>query len=118
MNKLNPTHAPAGNFIAMLQGKTGGVALATLDESLAELVQRVQQTGHKGSLTYKLTVLPNAKKGVRIEDKLVHNLPTEESGASFFFVGEDGALLRNDPNQRELELRTVEAEPAPRQMAQ
>lgn len=109
---ITKTPAPAGNFIALLQGKTGGVALVQLDEALAELVQRTQETGRKGSLTYKIVVQPNAKKGVRIDDHLDVKLPKEEAGASFFFVGPAGALLRNDPNQRELELKVVPTEPA------
>lgn len=70
MNQLAKQPAVAGNFIALLQGKTGGVTLAQLDAELAELVTKVQTSGRKGTLTYKITVLPNAKMGVRIEDQV------------------------------------------------
>ena len=97
----------AGNFIALLQGKTGGVSLADLDTELGELVATVQATGRAGTLTYKIKILPNAKKGVRIEDTVDVKRPKEELGISYFWVGQGGALLRNDPNQTELQLRTV-----------
>ena len=69
----------AGNFIALLQGKTGGVSLADLDAELAELVNTVTATGRAGTLTYKIKILPNARKGVRIEDTVDVKKPKEES---------------------------------------
>ena len=97
----------AGNFIALLQGKTGGVSLADLDAKLAELVNTVTATGRAGTLTYKIKILPNARKGVRVDDSVDVKKPKEELGISYFWVGQGGALLRNDPNQTELQLRTV-----------
>jgi len=117
MNKPNQPPAPAGNFIAMLQGKTGGVMLPTLDAKLAEVVQRVTQTGKAGSLTYKLKILPNARAGVRLQDTIETKLPNEEEGVSFFWVGQGGALLKNDPNQTELPLRIVADESQPLKQA-
>ena len=105
--------APGGNFIALLQGKTGGVTLPQLDTELAELVNTVRATGRPGTLTYKVKILPNAKKGVRIEDTVDVKRPKEEVGVSFFWVGDGGELLRNDPNQTELPLRIVDDVPAP-----
>lgn len=91
----------------MLQQKAGGVALTDLDNALAELVSRVADTHRKGKLTLAITVKPNAKRGVQICDELKVDMPKEEQAVSFFFVGESGELLRNDPNQLALELRTV-----------
>ena len=105
--KNTESPAPAGNFIALLQGKTGGVSLADLDAELAELVNTVTATGRAGRLTYKIKILPNARKGVRVEDTVDVKKPKEELGISYFWVGQGGALLRNDPNQTELQLRTV-----------
>ncbi len=105
--------APGGNFIALLQGKTGGVTLLQLDNELAELVNTVRATGRPGTLTYKVKVIPNARKGVKIEDTVDVKRPKEEAGVSFFWVGDGGELLRNDPNQTELPLRVVADVPAP-----
>lgn len=99
--------SPAGNFLSLLQNKTGGVSLHDLDRELGDLVETVQQTGRPGVLTYKVKILPNAKKGVRVEDTVDVKKPKEELGISYFWVGSGGALLRNDPNQSELQLRTV-----------
>jgi hypothetical protein len=100
--------APSGGgFIAMLQQKAGGVALADLDQALADVVARCILSHKKGSLTLKITIKPNAKRGVKVTDELKVDLPKEETSESFFFAGEHGELLKNDPAQRELELRTV-----------
>lgn len=108
--------APAGNFIALLQGKTGGVMLADLDEQLAQLVRTVQTTRKSGTLTYKVKITPNARAGVKIDDELSLKEPKAEAGVSFFFADENGALLKNDPRQTTLPLRSVDddEEQAPR----
>jgi hypothetical protein len=113
MNPTNtPVPAPAGNFIAMLQQKTGGVALVELEEALAALVERVQSTRKKGKLTYTLTIKPNAKNGVRLVDDIKLDRPKEEAAECYFYVGAGGALLRNDPNQLTIELRSVPSDDA------
>jgi hypothetical protein len=96
-----------GNFLAMLQQKPSGVALVTLDEKLSELVEAVRASGKKGKLTYTITIKPNAKRGVQLDDEVKVDLPRESSGTSYFFVGEGGQLLKNDPAQLSLELRAV-----------
>ena len=98
---------PSGHFIAMLQGKTSGVSLPELDAELAELVNEVRDTGRAGTLTYKVKVSRNARAGVKIEDEVSVKLPKGEAGVSFFFVGDGGALLRNDPNQMDIPFKAV-----------
>lgn len=115
--KNTESPAPAGNFIALLQGKTGGVMLHDLDEQLAHLVRTVQATRKGGTLTYKVKITPNARAGVKIDDELSVKEPKAEAGVSFFFADEHGTLLRNDPRQATLPLRSVDdddAEQAPR----
>ena len=110
--------AVAGNFLALLQGKTGGVTLLDLDYQLADLVRQVQETGRAGTLTYKVKISPNAKRGVRIDDAVDIKAPKADVGTTFFFVGRDGALLRNDPNQMEMQLKSVPAEDAAQPLKQ
>jgi hypothetical protein len=107
MNKTTTPAPSGGGFIALLQQKAGGVALTDLDQALADLVARSIATHRKGSLTLKITIKPNAKRGVKVCDELKVDMPKEETSESFFFAGDHGELLKNDPAQRELELRTV-----------
>jgi hypothetical protein len=102
--------APSGHFIAMLQSKTGGVSIPQLDAELAALVRQVRETGRPGRLTYVIKVSRNAKAGVKVEDEVKVALPKLETGVSFYYTDENGALLRNDPNQRELTFAVVAEE--------
>jgi hypothetical protein len=119
MNKPTESTPPkepavAGNFFAMLQHKTGGVMLPDLDHALAELVQQVRDTGKPGQLTYTIKIRRNAKRGIRVVDDLAVKAPKPEAGETFYFAADNGALLRNDPDQALLPLRVVTDEtPAP-----
>lgn len=97
----------SGHFIAMLQSKTGGVTLTSLDAELASLVKQVRESGRPGKLTYTLKVSRNAKAGVKVEDDIKMTPPKPEADVSFFYVADNGALLRNDPNQHEIKFETV-----------
>lgn len=106
-NEATPVPSVNGHFIAMLQAKTAGVTLAEFDEKLAEAVRAVRETTKQATLTYKLVIAPNAKRGVVLSDKLTSKLPEEETGVASFFAAPNGALLRNDPNQPELKFTEV-----------
>lgn len=94
--------SPAGNFIAMLQGKTGGTSLYELDDKLAECVRAVRSTGKPAKLTYTVIVKSNGKRGVEIIDDVKIKTADEDKGRSFFFANDQGALLRNNPEGPDL----------------
>jgi hypothetical protein len=106
----NDKAQPLGNFLGMMQSKTGGVTLAELDIELAALVRATKATGKAGTLTLKIKVTPNAKAGVKIDDELTVKTPKESLGSAYFFTDENGALMRNDPNQTTLPLVVLENE--------
>jgi hypothetical protein len=101
---LNKSERPAGNFVNFLQTKVDGVSLDQLDHELALLVRQVRDTGLAGTITYKIKITPNAKKGIKVEDDLAVKAPKEKQGCSFFFTDDSGALFRNDPKQTSLPL--------------
>lgn len=103
----------SGHFVAMLQAKTSGTTLADLDIKLAELVRDVRETTKPGKITLTIKVVPNAKKGVTIEDDLTVKPPKADTGKSFFYATENGTLVKNDPEQREMEFQTVPDDRAP-----
>lgn len=80
--------------------------------ALARLVLAVGETGKKGTLTLKLNIEPNAEGLVKLTDEITVKIPQKARGASIFYVGGDGSLLKRDPRQKELELRTVATAPA------
>lgn len=113
MNDQALSKTGSGNFVAMLQHKSGGVSLPELDHELSELVKAVVAQGGTGTLTYKIKIKRNAKAGISMHDTLEVKTPKAEVGVSFFFAGDNGELLKNDPNQTLLPLRVISDDAAP-----
>lgn len=88
-----------------------GKALDELSQQLADLVGAVRKTGKHGTITLQLKVAPATAGEVRqifVTDSIKFNPPQQPRPSTLFYPNEDNQLLRKDPNQRELELRTVE----------
>lgn len=84
-------------------------------EELAKLVKAVRETGKKGELTIKLAVKmidQSAEDTVLITPTVAAKLPSPEPRRNVFYSTHDGDLLRNDPNQGELNLKEVPKRPA------
>lgn len=90
-------------FASWLCEQAGGKTEAELTEGLRDLVNRVGDTGKKGSITLAVTVAP--MKGdpsmLVVSDEIKLKLPEHDRKASIFWQ-KDGQLLRNDPNQRSI----------------
>jgi hypothetical protein len=87
-----------------------GALLPDFSDRMADLVKAVQMSGRGGSITLKLTVKPAGKGTVRnvvLEDEITVKAPAPDKEATIFFPTDDGSLVRNDPNQRELALSPV-----------
>ncbi len=85
-----------------------------LGEALHTLVGRVRDTRKKGTVTLTVVVEPMKKddRVVIVSDKIAIKLPEHDRDAAVWFVGHDGNLVRNDPNQPELDgLRVAPAPP-------
>lgn len=108
MTEHTPTPRPFAEFLRM-HGR--GRSHDELSEALHTLVGRVRDTGKKGSLTFTVVVEPQKRddRVVLVSDKITIKLPEHDRPAGIWFVGNDGNLQRDDPNQPELEgLRAVD----------
>lgn len=77
-----------------------------LTEGLHELIQAAIDTGRKGELILKLTVDPKKVNDyetprIDIADQVTVKRPRRVSNPSIFFVTDEGAPVRTDPNQHE-----------------
>ena len=72
-----------------------------LSEGMRDLIQKVKDTGRKGSVTLKITAEPMKKddRMVVVSDSLKLRLPEHDRPAAVWFVDRDGNLARNDPDQ-------------------
>lgn len=85
-----------------------------LGEALHTLIARVKDTGKKGSITLTVSVEPMKKDDrlVVVGDKIKITLPEHDRPSGVWFVGRDGNLQRDDPNQQPFEsLREVPLPP-------
>jgi uncharacterized FlaG/YvyC family protein len=90
-------------FATVLLTHAKGRAHDEATAKLAECVEAVQRLGKAASVTVQLSIHPveNNREVVRIQDKVSASIPAEKR-SSMWFPDDDGALHRNDPNQREL----------------
>jgi len=99
------------SFITLLQNHRQGGALNELGQALRTVADAAQLTGKPGGITLKVAIAPTNSGAVEILDDIKITMPKAEKIGSLFFVGEDGNLLRNNPNQLEMPLRAVESAP-------
>ena len=100
---------PFSQLIAYLNK---GMLEAELTEELSELVKTVRETARAGELTLKLKVQlhnPRDEDTVIITPSISNRKPKMDMAKAIMFSTADGDLLRNDPNQPELQLKTIEA---------
>ena len=99
------------SFITLLQNHRQGGALNELGQALRTVADAAQLTGKPGGITLKVAIAPTNSGAVEILDDIKITMPKAEKTGSLFFVGEDGNLLRNNPNQLEMPSRAVESAP-------
>lgn len=105
-------------FADFLREHNKGKSHAELSEAMQTLVNKVTDTGKKGSLVYKVVIEPmKGDRGViSVTDDIDIRLPQHDRSGSLFFADKDGNLVRNDPNQEQFEFIrevTVELEADP-----
>lgn len=97
-------------FSDWLREQSGGKSHDELSEGLWDLVQRVRDTGKKGSIQFTVSV--STMKGdtdvLVISDEIKLRLPEHDRKASLFYTDKTGNLTRSDPQQLSFEtLREV-----------
>lgn len=100
-------------FADVLRDLAGGTTYEELGTRLTEVVQAVMETRKTGSLTIALKVKPNGESSVIITDEIKSKIPEGTRGETLFFATSAGTLVRDDPRQEKLPLRSVpDAKPA------
>lgn len=94
-------------FADVLREIAGGSLYEDLGVQLGELVQAVVEHRKAGEMTLKIKVQPNGESSVKLVDELKMKVPEPNRGVSIFFVTAGGSLIRNDPRQPDLPLRSV-----------
>lgn len=108
-------NAPRPFFDTMRDIRRGQLLEEAADE-LQKVIAAVEETGKAGKLVIEIAVAP-ASKGqgaVKVADKITAKLPTAKlpalpAGETIMFVTTDNNLVANDPRQRSLELKGIDA---------
>lgn len=87
-----------------------GASQAELSTMLNECVNRARETGSAATLTLTIKIVPDGDGTYRLEDKYVHKLPSMKRSSTIMYGTPDGNLMRDDPRQRELDIRPVPIE--------
>jgi hypothetical protein len=98
-------------FADWLREQAGGKSHDELSDAVYDLVQRVKDTGKKGSIVYTINIGPmkGDKDVLMVDDQIKLKLPEHDRKASLFYTDKVGNLTRTDPNQPQFEgLREVE----------
>lgn len=77
-------------FTDTLRDMRNGQTVRELTDAMADVIQRVKDTGKAGELTLKLKIAPASRGGevttVIVTDNVTTKLPVMERGASIFFT--------------------------------
>lgn len=106
------TSAPRRSFAEWFARTSSGRTNDEATVGLADVVQKVIDSGAKGSLSIDLSITPvgKTKRQVQIEARVTKKLPRPGAEVTVHFVDDKGELHRDDPFQGRLP--QTEAEPA------
>jgi len=85
-----------------------GAVLDEINGVLDEIVRQVERTGRVGKLKIEMTIRPNGEGRVTITPSVKPSIPEPSRAAAMYYVSE-GGLMRRNPNQHDLPLRSVES---------
>lgn len=101
------------SFEAVLRNQRRGALLQELSEELQRLTASVREHGKGGSVTLVIKVSPanGDASAMSVIDEVRVKVPQAKRPNSLFYATDDGRLVREDPNQKEMVLKVAEAPP-------
>jgi len=100
-------------FTDLLRDLRYGEALDELSQALNDLVAQCVSSNKPGELRLTLKLKPSKSGAIEITDALAVAGPKPERGSSLFFSTPENNLVRNNPRQTNLDLRTVDIDTTP-----
>lgn len=94
-------------FAEILRELCAGETYEELTARLGEVVEAVAETRKVGLISITLKIKPNGDAGVIVTDEIKTKVPEKARGDTVFFVTSGGSLVRQDPRQPDLPLRSV-----------
>ena len=85
----------------------GGTFIDKASDALADLVNAVESSGKKGTLTLTITVAKATRNSVKVGGQIKLATPKEDPLDALLFPTPEGNLLAEDPSQTRLDLRVA-----------
>lgn len=88
------------DFINAMERIDRGAVTEVADDRIRDVIDAVNRTGKKGSVTVELHFAPNGKSkvgGLSVTGKVKAKAPEVDFGQSFFFTDKNGGLSRTPP---------------------
>jgi ribosomal protein S28E/S33 len=81
-----------------------------LTDQLADVIKGVRETGKQGTVTLQLKValMKGTEDTVTLQSTVTNKVPHLDRAQTIMWSTHDGDLVRNDPTQQSLDLKTVE----------
>lgn len=99
-------------FVQVLGEIRGGLLQLSATQQLADVVKACQYAGKSGEIVLKIKIEPHGRDNaeMHLSGTITTKKPADPNVGekSVFFATHDGDLVREDPNQQQLGLRSVE----------
>jgi hypothetical protein len=96
-------------FFDTLREIERGQLLETLAETQQQVCEGVRETMKQGEIKITLKYRYESDGQLTVEVDVKHKVPQLPRGKTLFFLTHEGNLERDDPRQRAMDLRTVDA---------
>ena len=110
--KTNADAAPAIDraILDVIGNHKGGACLTEVSAALRQVTAAVQLTGKGGKVTLEMSLRPASKSAAGtliFETRVKSKVPEADAPGSIFYANDDYNLVRDDPNQKVLDLRVA-----------
>ena len=97
-------------YLDTLRNLAFGQTAEDASKALHKCVQRSIDTGKNSTLTLKITIKPVGNRSGQLEfhDSITVKMPEVTRGGTLMFTTPEGNITRTNPNQSELNLRSVD----------
>lgn len=90
-----------------------GQVVTDLTAAIQAVTDAAIETRKAGTITLTLKISPTGRGNVTVDAALAQKIPEHDRPGTTFFTTPDGQLVREDPSQPKLPLRSVEDGRAP-----
>lgn len=98
----------AKSICDFIRDLNGGVVHDELSNGLADLVAAVTDEGKSGTMTVTFSLKPMGKgNGIQVSSETKVKPPKQTAGVTVMFATPENSLQRQDPRQKEMELREI-----------